>query len=183
MKVFGCVSYVLIDSSARFKLDAKSELCYFIGYGDSELSYCLWDDQNRKIVRSKDVVFNETILYKDRTSKSEGKKSVVIMSKIFPEIEYANSGTHRTMEVGESLGSGDQKTEAPEEVQTTLIEVLRRSSRIPRPPQRYSPALYYILLTNRGEPESYDEAMKDRESVKWELTMKDEMDSLMSNQT
>ena len=38
-------------------------------------------------------------------------------------------------------------------------------------------------MTDRGEPESYDEAMEDKESVKWELAMKDEMDSLMSNQT
>ena len=41
----------------------------------------------------------------------------------------------------------------------------------------------YILLTNRGELESYDEAMEDKELVKWELAMKDEMNSLMSNQT
>ena len=38
-------------------------------------------------------------------------------------------------------------------------------------------------MIDRGEPESYDEAMEDKESVKWELAMKDEMDSLMSNQT
>ena len=43
--------------------------------------------------------------------------------------------------------------------------------------------LHYILLTNRGEPESYDEAMEGRELVNWELAMKDEMDSLMSNET
>ena len=56
-------------------------------------------------------------------------------------------------------GFGDQETEAPKEVPTTPIEVSRRSSRIPRPPQRYSLALHYILLTDRSEPESYDEAM------------------------
>ena len=87
------------------------------------------------------------------------------------------------MEVGESSRSGGEKTEAPEEVPTTPIEVLRRCTKIPRPPQRYSPTLYYILLTDRGEPESYHEAMEDWESVKWELAIKDEMDSLMSNET
>ena len=40
-----------------------------------------------------------------------------------------------------------------------------------------------MLLIVRSKPESYDEAMEDRESVKWELAMKDEMDFLMSNQT
>ena len=89
LKVFGCVSYVLVYSFAISRLDSKSKL--FVGYGDSKFGYCLWDDQNRKIVRSKDVVFNEAILYKDRALKFEGKKPVVILLKIFPEIEDDNS--------------------------------------------------------------------------------------------
>ena len=75
------------------------------------------------------MVFNEAILYKNKAFKSEA-----ISLKIFPEIEDGNSGTHCPMEVGESSGLGDQKTKAHEDVPTTPIEVLRRSSRIPRPP-------------------------------------------------
>jgi hypothetical protein len=52
LKVFGCVSYVLIDSDARSKLDPKSIKCSFIGYGTDEFAYRFWDYQNRKIVRS-----------------------------------------------------------------------------------------------------------------------------------
>ena len=29
LKVFGCVSYVHIDSNAHNKLDAKSKICFF----------------------------------------------------------------------------------------------------------------------------------------------------------
>ena len=80
------------------------------------------------------MVFNEAILYKDRALKSEGKKSVVISLKIFSEIEDGNLGIHRPMEVGGSSVSGDQETKVHEEVLTTPIEVLRRCSRISRPP-------------------------------------------------
>ncbi|KAE8687079.1 hypothetical protein F3Y22_tig00111023pilonHSYRG00039 [Hibiscus syriacus] len=45
------------------------------------------------------------------------------------------------------------------------------------------PSLHYLLLTDNGEPECYDEAMQVEDSVKWESSMKDEMDSLTSNQT
>jgi hypothetical protein len=38
-------------------------------------------------------------------------------------------------------------------------------------------------LTDGGEPETYDEALQVENSTKWELAMKDEMDSLMTNQT
>ena len=39
LKVFSCVSYVHIDSDARSKLDAKSKICFFIGYGDEKFGY------------------------------------------------------------------------------------------------------------------------------------------------
>ena len=117
------------------------------------------------------MIFNETILYKDRDSSSEAKKPEVIPLKDFPKIEDGNSWTE------------DQEIEAPEESQTTPIIALRRSSSVIRPPQRYSSSLHYVLLTDKGEPKSYDEAIQDKESVKWELAMKDEMDSLISNQT
>ena len=34
LKVFGCVSYVQIESNDCSKLDAKARKCFFIGYGD-----------------------------------------------------------------------------------------------------------------------------------------------------
>jgi hypothetical protein len=39
------------------------------------------------------------------------------------------------------------------------------------------------LLTDGGEPETYAEALKVENSTKWELAMKDKIDSLMTNQT
>ena len=59
LKVFGCVSYVHIDFDARSKLDAKFKICFLIGYGDEKLGYRFWDEQNRKIIRSRNVIFNE----------------------------------------------------------------------------------------------------------------------------
>ena len=41
----------------------------------------------------------------------------------------------------------------------------------------------HILLTDQGEAEFYEEARRAEESSKWELAMKDEMNSLTSNQT
>jgi hypothetical protein len=35
------------------------------------------------------------------------------------------------------------------------------------------------LLTDGGEPLSYEESLQDGNSSKWELVMKDEMDSLL----
>ena len=36
LKVFSCVSYVHVDSDARSKFNAKTKMCFFIGYGDEK---------------------------------------------------------------------------------------------------------------------------------------------------
>ena len=66
LRVFGCVSYVHISDHGRNKLDAKSLKCTFIGYGVDDFGYKFWDYQNKKVIRSKDVIFNEKFLYKDK---------------------------------------------------------------------------------------------------------------------
>ena len=59
LKVFGCISYIHIDSNACSKLDTKSKICFFIGYDDEKFSYRFLDEQNRKIIKSRNVIFNE----------------------------------------------------------------------------------------------------------------------------
>ncbi len=65
LRVFGAVAYLHIDEASRDKLDAKVKKCVFVGYGEAELGYRLWDISESKVVRGQNVVFNEKILYKD----------------------------------------------------------------------------------------------------------------------
>jgi hypothetical protein len=68
LKDFGCASYVHDVSDTQNKLDAKSRKCCFVGYGDEAFNYRFWDDQNRKIIRSRNVTFIEYAMYKERSS-------------------------------------------------------------------------------------------------------------------
>ena len=43
--------------------------------------------------------------------------------------------------------------------------------------------MYYILLTDAGEPKCYDEAVQVDTKIQWESAMKDEMESLLKNKT
>ena len=74
LKTFGCEAFAHVDSKNRTKLDAKSKKYTFIGNGIDEFSYRLWDFENQKILRSRDVVFNEKVLYKDQLQQHEKKK-------------------------------------------------------------------------------------------------------------
>ena len=51
--------------------------------------------------------------------------------------------------------------------QSTPVAEVRRSSKNIRPPHHYSPTLNYLLLTDGGEPECYDEALQVENSSKW----------------
>ena len=46
----------------------QSQKCFFIGYGDEKFGYRFWDEQIRKIIRSRNVIFNEEVMYKDRST-------------------------------------------------------------------------------------------------------------------
>jgi hypothetical protein len=43
--------------------------------------------------------------------------------------------------------------------------------------------LYYLLLTDSGEPKCYEEAMQVDTKKKWEQGVIEEIDSLVNNQT
>jgi hypothetical protein len=66
MKTFRYESFVHVDKETRTKLEAKSKKYTFIGYGVNDFGYHLWDYENHKIIRIRDVVFNEKAMYKDQ---------------------------------------------------------------------------------------------------------------------
>jgi hypothetical protein len=71
LKTFDCESFVHTDKENRTKLKEKSKKCTFIGYNVNDFAYFLWDYENNKIIRSRDVIFNEKVMYKDQL---QGKK-------------------------------------------------------------------------------------------------------------
>ena len=66
LRTFGCEAFVHIDIDDRTNLEAKSKKCTFIGYRVDDFGYHLWDLKNCKIIRSRDVVFNGKVMYKDQ---------------------------------------------------------------------------------------------------------------------
>ena len=47
---------------------------FFFVYGDIEFGYCFWDDQNWKIIKNRNAIFNEQEMYKGKLSiKSKGE--------------------------------------------------------------------------------------------------------------
>ena len=59
LRVFGCVAYAKIPDARRRKLDDKSERCIFVGYGERRMGYKLYNPITKKVIMSRDVIFEE----------------------------------------------------------------------------------------------------------------------------
>ena len=143
--------------------------CYFIGYGSDMYGYRFWDDQNKKVIRSRNVTFNENLFYKDKfyaESTCAGKLSEISKKTTLEEISESD------------VANRNQSTSVEVESEPKPSTPLRKSSRILVPSDRYSSSLHYLLLTDVGELECFSEAMQGNDSIEWELAMKDEMTSL-----
>lgn len=86
LKVFGCQGFALVPKEKRSKLDPKSEPCIFIGYGEDQFGFKLWSLIEKKIIRSRDVVFNEKVFphSKDETPNRD----------FIPLFDMMSNGTH-----------------------------------------------------------------------------------------
>ncbi|KAE8708629.1 Cyclic nucleotide-gated ion channel 1 [Hibiscus syriacus] len=59
LRIFGCPAYVHVPADERSKLDAKSKECIFLGYKKGVKGFKFWDPVTKKVVISRDVVFDE----------------------------------------------------------------------------------------------------------------------------
>ncbi|CAL5403480.1 unnamed protein product [Camellia sinensis] len=78
----------------------------------------------------------------------------------------------------EGVEQGEPQPPLPE----TVGPQLRRSTREPKPPSK-DPTSEYILLTDEGESESFQEAQNHKENSSWQQAMQEEMQFLQKNQT
>ncbi|MCI08348.1 copia-type polyprotein, partial [Trifolium medium] len=58
--IFGCIAYAHVPDAYRKKLDNKSIKCVHLGISDESKAYRLYNPVDKKIVISRDVVFDES---------------------------------------------------------------------------------------------------------------------------
>ena len=85
------------------------------------------DYENHKIIRSRDVVFNEKVMYKYQL---QGKK-----------VEKENTQYTMLDEIKENEVPKAPKNQEQQHVHETHTTI-RKSTRLSRPPERFSPSLY-----------------------------------------
>jgi hypothetical protein len=72
LRIFGCPTYVHVQSGERSKLDSKSRKCICLGLESGVKGYRLWDRVSKKKIVSRDVVFDEAYMLR----KGENEASI-----------------------------------------------------------------------------------------------------------
>ncbi|KAH0717971.1 hypothetical protein KY285_014002 [Solanum tuberosum] len=77
LKVFRCKAFVHVSKDERSKLDAKTRQCILVGYGQDEFNYRFFNPVEKKLVKSRDVVFfeDQTIEDLDKVKKVDSQNS------------------------------------------------------------------------------------------------------------
>ncbi|KAG6773118.1 hypothetical protein POTOM_020372 [Populus tomentosa] len=157
LRVFGCRAFVHVPRDERSKLDSKTKQCIFLGSEDDEFGYRLWDPKEKKIVRSRDVIFFEDQTIEDFEQKEKTESTTFIPSNSNPRptpqlplmpVNHGgdlqnddNGGFLNEPLVGDPESANDDIDVIPEQVMQEAPDdpQLRRSTRPRQPSTKYSP--------------------------------------------
>ena len=104
LKVLGCKAFAHVPKEQRLKLDSKAIPCIFVGYGDVEFGYKLWDPEKKKMIKSRDVVFHENGNLVDLEKTEKTKDVIVGVSDLTPTSSSSNHAINREEVQDENLG-------------------------------------------------------------------------------
>ena len=188
VRVFGCIGYTKTDSANTKKLDDRSRTLVHLGTEPGSKAYKLFDPISRKIVMSRDVVFDVNKGWKWSNS-NDTEDNPGIFKLTFGD--YGNLGISEEVDVAEAdtvaeITEEDDETNSHEENDVDEVQ-LRRSTRNRKPLGYLEDYIYlaeiegeHLLLLVNDKPWFFKDAMEEKV---WRDACKDEIASIEKNKT
>lgn len=199
IRVFGCVGYAKVTTPHLRKLDDRSRALVHLGTEPGTKAYRLLEPSSRKIIVSRDVIFNED----QRWKWVEFEKNIRNRSR---EIDFGEVVIHpgpKVLEDTEVKSEGEEPRESKREVEDEETEqetehiALRRSSRVTNKPSYLDDyellceedEMYeklceieseHLMMLMNEEPWNYAEA---KEFKVWRDACEEEIKSIVKNKT
>ncbi|GJX81552.1 integrase, catalytic region, zinc finger, CCHC-type containing protein [Tanacetum coccineum] len=203
LRIFGSVAYSHVNQG---KLKPRAIKCIFLGYPDGVKGYRLWrlDDVKPRIIISRDVVFNENLMYKD-TLKGAGAAGS--RKEVEFEVELQGSRVELTVDPHTEENPGNKDEEQDEEPQQQNLDnyvlVHDRAKITITIPVRYRDegnislsrpsgskvddmAAYALAIAEEEDTHKsiiFHEAINSSENDEWVRAMEEETSSLKKNHT
>jgi len=175
LKIFGSLCFKHVPDQLRRKLDDKSQVMIMVGY-HSTGAYKLYDPNNKKIVFSKDVKFDETKCWnwKDKTS-NEFDSHLHLSDSETDEVE-----TEEQEEIVEDTNEEGARVSNRLTRNTQPPSKLRDYERFPDQAVTNEGDFVQLAMLAEAEPVSFEEALKQNH---WKKAMIEELDSIEKNDT
>ncbi|KAF2318212.1 hypothetical protein GH714_003040 [Hevea brasiliensis] len=170
----GNMPLYMLQRIKRLKLYSKKWQSIFLRYAQDEFRYRLYDPIEKKLVKSRDVVFFEDQTIEDIKkveSLTQNNEKLSVLDPI--PLRYLPG----VIENGAQDGVQDDVQESIQ------VNPPKRSTRDEQPSTMYS-SNQYVLSTNGGKPERFEEeAIECEHKQCWVDAMRDEMKSLHDSHT
>uniref|UniRef100_A0ACD5Y5J0 Uncharacterized protein n=1 Tax=Avena sativa TaxID=4498 RepID=A0ACD5Y5J0_AVESA len=191
LRVFGCTAYAHVDNG---KLEPRAVKCIFLGYGSGVKAYKLWNPETKKILLSRNVVFNESVMYHD-SLPSDPSPVAIGEEGVRVQVEHLQ----KTVDNNAVVDDTHEENIDDDVVQhsPTILQQPQESIATDRPRRNIVPPrrlieecnlAHYALscaeqVEHDTEPATYNEAVASVDREKWVSAMQEEMQSLDKNGT
>lgn len=192
-RVWGSIAHVHISDEKRSKLDDKSNTCIFFGFSEESKGYRLYNPQSKKVIVSRDVVFEES---KGWNWEEERDHTNTELTWSDDDMTWEDSGDEeeyfyeeQPVETVEEDQTADQTADQAADQTQISPQIEVRDGRVRRHPSYLSDYVtgdddeedeVNMVEIYSTDPLSFEEAEK---SPKWREAMDEEMNSIVKNQT
>lgn len=196
-KIFGCMAHVHIPDQTRIKLDDKSKKCVLLGVSDESKGRRLFDPIAKKIVVSKDVVFEEEKCWDRGRSDEEIREDVLDWGDEIDDNEeeqrvVINNQPNQPQNNDIPSSSNPPQPQIPRDTSVDTVRLTQiRSTRERRLPgyladyetgegeeEENLSALMMMMMAAESDPITFDEATKHQI---WREAMACEIESIEKN--
>ena len=180
LRVFGCTAYAHVDNG---KLEPRAVKCVFLGYGSGVKGYKLWNPETQKVMVSRNVVFNESVMFVDSSSTDtlsvssdeEEQHEIGVQVELLDkdENEIVDNDVHDDIDVQHS-------PPVLQQIRTIAADRPRRNIAAPKRLVEECDIVHYDFsyakqVENNHEPSTYIEVVISGDREKWISTMQEEM--------
>jgi hypothetical protein len=187
-RVFGCLAYPHMSDAQMKKLDPKSIKCILLGVSEESKAYKLYDPIHKKVIISRDVVFDESLGW-NWEEKSNKQASQPVQDDICEDLGEFEAGEFEEPVVT-TVNNNDEEAHVEDNDVEDEVETL--SPRTRRPPgwvkdfvtdleESDTEQLQNLAMFNiDDDPSCYEDTVK---TIVWRQAMDQEIEAIEKNKT